>query len=210
MPNQHKTSAWPLSLAYAALVVYADREHAANLHWLTGFDPRFEEAVLLLTEAEALLLAGNECLAYTVVSPLVAAGKVRTGLCASLSLPSQVSVVVASIKVAPLMFHARLHSVSLSLPIHCRSLYQVSRLVGAPCHCRLGISSSSVSVTEASIKAFESPFRSIVGFITSFRPRRFHAGRYSKVGKNIQVWRRPPQYVSVCCRSLKPRSLWEL
>ena len=74
---------------HQALVVYADREHAANLHWLTGFDPRFEEAVLVVTEGDALLLAGNECLAYTVVSPLVASGRVRTGLCASLSLPSQ-------------------------------------------------------------------------------------------------------------------------
>ena len=26
--------------AYDALVVYGDREHAANIHWLTGFDPR--------------------------------------------------------------------------------------------------------------------------------------------------------------------------
>lgn len=74
---------------YQALVVYGDREHAANLHWLTGFDPRFEEAVLVIAENDALLIAGNECLAYTVVSPLVAAGRVRTGLCASLSLPSQ-------------------------------------------------------------------------------------------------------------------------
>jgi len=73
----------------AALVIYGDREHAANLHWLTGFDPRFEEAVLVVTEGDALLIAGNECLAYTVASPLVAAGVVRTGLCASLSLPSQ-------------------------------------------------------------------------------------------------------------------------
>jgi Xaa-Pro aminopeptidase len=74
---------------YAAMVIYGDREHAANLHWLTGFDPRFEEAVLLVTAGDALLLAGNECLAYTVISPLVQAGLVRTGLCTSLSLPSQ-------------------------------------------------------------------------------------------------------------------------
>lgn len=72
-----------------ALVVYADREHAANLHWLTGFDPRFEEAVLVVTAGEALLLAGNECLPYAAVSPLVASGRVRLGHCASLSLPSQ-------------------------------------------------------------------------------------------------------------------------
>ena len=71
------------------IVVYGDREHAANLHWLTGFDPRFEEAVLVVTPGDALLLAGNECLAYTAVSPLVQAGVVRVGHCASLSLPSQ-------------------------------------------------------------------------------------------------------------------------
>ena len=74
---------------YDVIVVYADREHAANLHWLTGFDPRFEEAVLVVTPGDALLLAGNECLAYTAVSPLVQAGEVRVGHCASLSLPSQ-------------------------------------------------------------------------------------------------------------------------
>jgi Xaa-Pro aminopeptidase len=72
-----------------AIVVYGDREHAGNMHWLTGFDPRFEEAVLVVTPGDALLLAGNECLAYTAVSPLVRAGVVRTGLCSSLSLPSQ-------------------------------------------------------------------------------------------------------------------------
>lgn len=74
---------------YQSLVIYGDREHAANLHWLTGFDPRFEEAVLILTQSDALLLAGNECLAYTAISPLVAAEDIRTGLCSSLSLPSQ-------------------------------------------------------------------------------------------------------------------------
>lgn len=47
------------------LVVYADREHAANLEFLTGFDPRFEEAVLLLDGRGARrLLVGNECLGY--------------------------------------------------------------------------------------------------------------------------------------------------
>ncbi len=73
----------------AALVVYGDREHAANLHWITGFDPRFEEAVLVVTSERALLLAGNECLPYTGISPLVAAGDVAVGACSSLSLPSQ-------------------------------------------------------------------------------------------------------------------------
>jgi Xaa-Pro aminopeptidase len=48
---------------YDALVVYADREHSANLSYLTGFDPRFEEAMLLVgRNDEPAILAGNECL----------------------------------------------------------------------------------------------------------------------------------------------------
>jgi hypothetical protein len=44
-----------------ALVIYADREHCANLAWLTGFDPRFEEALLILAAGEVpTLLAGPE------------------------------------------------------------------------------------------------------------------------------------------------------
>jgi hypothetical protein len=47
------------------LVVYGDREHFANLAFLTGFDPRFEEALLLLNQSgELLLLVGNECQGY--------------------------------------------------------------------------------------------------------------------------------------------------
>ncbi len=72
-----------------ALVVYGDREHAANLEWVTGFDPRFEEALLVVTPDRALLVAGNECLPYTGISPLVAAGDVAVAHCASLSLISQ-------------------------------------------------------------------------------------------------------------------------
>ena len=34
-----------------SLKVYADREHSANLSWLTGFDPRFEEALFILVKA---------------------------------------------------------------------------------------------------------------------------------------------------------------
>ena len=44
-----------------ALLIYADREHSANLAWLTGFDPRFEEALLILAPgAIPTLLAGPE------------------------------------------------------------------------------------------------------------------------------------------------------
>src|SRR5688500_8796915 len=44
-----------------ALVIYADREHCANLIWLTGFDPRFEEAMLILAPAmQPTILTGPE------------------------------------------------------------------------------------------------------------------------------------------------------
>jgi hypothetical protein len=43
------------------LVIYADREHSANLQWLTGFDPRFEEALLVVVPGRTpTLLAGPE------------------------------------------------------------------------------------------------------------------------------------------------------
>jgi Xaa-Pro aminopeptidase len=60
------------------IVVYGDREHFANLTWLTGFDPRFEEAVLIVREAVVpLILVGNECEAYLGVSSLHTNGKLR-------------------------------------------------------------------------------------------------------------------------------------
>jgi hypothetical protein len=53
------------------LVVYADREHSANLAYLTGFDPRFEEAVLILgPSGQPALLVGNECFALAGAAPL--------------------------------------------------------------------------------------------------------------------------------------------
>jgi Xaa-Pro aminopeptidase len=53
-----------------ALVVYADREHFANLSFLTGYDPRFEESLLILVPGRApVLLVGNEGQAYAAVVP---------------------------------------------------------------------------------------------------------------------------------------------
>jgi hypothetical protein len=53
------------------VAVYGDREHSANLLFLTGFDPRFEEALLLLGPAKRrLLLVGNEGIVHAVVSGL--------------------------------------------------------------------------------------------------------------------------------------------
>jgi hypothetical protein len=60
------------------LVVYADREHFANMAYLTGFDPRFEEALLVLREKETpLLIVGNECVGRLPVSPLHNKDKLR-------------------------------------------------------------------------------------------------------------------------------------
>jgi len=65
-------------LNLAHLVVYGDREHFANLAYLTGFDPRFEEAMLIIGKHGApLLVVGNECEGYLPVSPLYAAGRLR-------------------------------------------------------------------------------------------------------------------------------------
>ncbi len=71
---------------YGRLVVYADREHSANLAYLAGFDPRFEEALLVLgpTEAPAILV-GNECYGMAGAAPL----PMRRVLFQDLSLPGQ-------------------------------------------------------------------------------------------------------------------------
>jgi hypothetical protein len=56
---------------YERLVVWGDREHSANLAYLTGFDPRFEEALLIVgTDDEPAILAGNECHGVAGAAPL--------------------------------------------------------------------------------------------------------------------------------------------
>jgi hypothetical protein len=71
---------------YDRLVVYADREHSANLAYLTGFDPRFEEALLLIgPDGDPAILVGNECYGLAGAAPL----PMRRHLFQDLSLPSQ-------------------------------------------------------------------------------------------------------------------------
>jgi hypothetical protein len=71
---------------YDVIVVYADREHSANLAYLTGFDPRFEEAVLVVGAAgEPAILVGNECFGMAGAAPL----PMRRHLFQDLSLPGQ-------------------------------------------------------------------------------------------------------------------------
>jgi Xaa-Pro aminopeptidase len=68
------------------LVVYADREHSANLSYLTGFDPRFEEALLVVgPDGDPAILVGNECFGVAGAAPL----PMRRHLFQDFSLPSQ-------------------------------------------------------------------------------------------------------------------------
>ena len=53
------------------LVVYGDREHFANMAFLTAFEPRFEEALLLLGPKDRrILVVGNENESYAAVARL--------------------------------------------------------------------------------------------------------------------------------------------
>jgi hypothetical protein len=71
---------------YDRLVVYADREHSANLAFLTGFDPRFEEAILVVgATGEPAILVGNECYGMAGAAPLA----MRRHLFQDLSLVGQ-------------------------------------------------------------------------------------------------------------------------
>ena len=68
------------------VVVYADREHSANLAFLTGFDPRFEEALLVVgPSGEPAILVGNECWGMAAAAPLA----MRRHRFQDFSLPSQ-------------------------------------------------------------------------------------------------------------------------
>jgi hypothetical protein len=75
---------------YDCLVVYADREHSATIAWLTGFDPRFEEAILIIgcrtgSDVDPAILVGNECWGTAGAAPVT----LRRHLLQDMSLPSQ-------------------------------------------------------------------------------------------------------------------------
>jgi hypothetical protein len=92
--------AWTLQVAKLplnALVIYGDREHFANLAYLTGYDPRFEEALLILvsdapdapslipTSRTPVLVVGNEGWSYAAICPV----EHRRVLYQNFSLPGQ-------------------------------------------------------------------------------------------------------------------------
>ena len=67
-------------------VLYADREHSANVSWLTGFDPRFEEALVIVgRDGQPAILVGNECWGTAGAAPL----PMRRHMFQDFSLPNQ-------------------------------------------------------------------------------------------------------------------------
>ena len=69
-----------------ALVVYGDREHYGNIAWLTNYDPRFEEALLIVQpRGTPILFVGNEGMVYSNVARL----NVQRRLCQTFSLLGQ-------------------------------------------------------------------------------------------------------------------------
>lgn len=68
------------------ILIYADREHYGNFDYMTGFGPRFEEALLVIDKkGNAYCLLGNECYSLYKYSRIHCEGI----LCQSFSLPNQ-------------------------------------------------------------------------------------------------------------------------
>ena len=54
-----------------AVMVYGDREHSANISYLTGFDPRFEEALLIVPPTgDPAILTGPENQGFAKAAPI--------------------------------------------------------------------------------------------------------------------------------------------
>ncbi len=71
---------------FDVVAVYGDREHCANIAYLSGYDPRFEEALLIFGKSEApQLLVGNEGWGYAELCD----GPYERVLCQTFSLPAQ-------------------------------------------------------------------------------------------------------------------------
>ncbi|MCX6078329.1 MAG: M24 family metallopeptidase [Chloroflexi bacterium] len=68
------------------VLVFADREHSANLTWLVNYDPRFEEGLLVLgPKGQRTLIVGNEGLGYLPILRVL----LHVELCQTFSLNSQ-------------------------------------------------------------------------------------------------------------------------
>ncbi|EXJ23369.1 hypothetical protein ADIAL_1174 [Alkalibacterium sp. AK22] len=70
----------------SSLIIYADKEHGSNFEYLTGFIPRFEEALLIVNSSgQATLILGNENFNKAQYSRILAEGI----KCPLFSLPNQ-------------------------------------------------------------------------------------------------------------------------
>lgn len=71
---------------YTHLVVYADREHFSNIEYFTGFDPRFEEALLVIPQSGSpSIIVGNEGVDYCGIIGY----EFQMFVCPTFSLPGQ-------------------------------------------------------------------------------------------------------------------------
>jgi hypothetical protein len=71
-PEEYERRMAALAAAVDAdwVVTYGDREHVGNLAFLCGFDPRFEEALLVLGRGKRRLIVGTEGLGYSRFAPV--------------------------------------------------------------------------------------------------------------------------------------------
>ncbi|HHT48506.1 MAG TPA: M24 family metallopeptidase [Firmicutes bacterium] len=67
----HDLTALMQTRGFDHLVIYGDREHFSNILFLTGFEPRFEEALLIFSKDKwpPLLVVGNEGLSFSDLIP---------------------------------------------------------------------------------------------------------------------------------------------
>jgi len=58
--------------SFGSAIIYADREHFANMHYLSNFEPRFEEALLIINieEDDDILVTGPENQGYSNISKI--------------------------------------------------------------------------------------------------------------------------------------------
>jgi len=68
--KKRRDKLWKLEQAkgYDLIIIYGDREHFSNICYFTGYDPRWEESLLILKRNEKpILLVGNEGIGYSKI-----------------------------------------------------------------------------------------------------------------------------------------------
>lgn len=84
--RQNRMWEMPRTRQYDFVVIYGDREHFSNIFYFTGYDPRWEESLLILSRDKVpVLLVGNEGIGYTAGMT----AEVKTEMFQSFSLPGQ-------------------------------------------------------------------------------------------------------------------------